>query len=177
MLKQHIKIFIRTACVLALLGIRPAYAIDYIQGLVPGVQKVGEARMTYLLWDLYDVVLYAPKGVWNKNQPFALQLSYLRSFHGKKIADHSIEEIRNQGFTDEIKLATWHAQMRKIFPDVDEGVHLTGVRTQKGETVFYKNNLEIGRINNPEFSKVFFDIWLHEKTSAPNVRQRLLGTI
>lgn len=168
---------VRTACVLVLLGITPAYALDHIQSYVPEAQKVGQGRLTYLFWDVYDATLYAPEGAWNDRKPFALQLSYLRTLNGKKIADRSAEEIRGQGFKDEVKLATWHAQMRKIFPDVDEGVNLTGVYTESGETIFYRDNFEIGRIKDPEFSKAFFGIWLDEKTSAPDLRRKLLGAV
>lgn len=164
-------------CALTVLSAVPTYAIDHLRTYVPGAQKVGEGRLTYLLWDVYDAALYAPRGKWSHDKPFALRLSYLRPIKGKKIADRSAEEIRGQGFTDEIKIAAWHAQMKKIFPDVNEGVSLTGVYTQMGETVFYRNNTEIGRIKDPEFSKVFFDIWLNEKTTAPDLRRKLLGAV
>jgi hypothetical protein len=166
---------IRTACFLAILGITPAYSIDHIRIHVAEAKEVGEGRLSYLLWDVYDAVLYAPQGFWKEGHPFALQLSYLRQISGDKIADRSVEEMRNQGISDVVKLATWHTQMKNIFPDVDEGVSLTGVYTEAGETVFYRDNTEIGRINDPEFSKAFFGIWLDEKTSAPDLRRKLLG--
>jgi len=176
--KKGIQNAIRTAaCVLALIGITPAYALEDIQSYVPEAQKVGQGRMTYMFWDIYDATLYAPQGSWNNEKPFALQISYLRTVNGKKIADHSAEEIRGQGFNDEVKLATWHAQMRRIFPDVDEGVSLTGVYTETGQTIFYRDDVEIGRINDPEFSKAFFGIWLNDKTSAPELRRKLLGAL
>lgn len=173
--KQMFKNTIRTACALALLGITPAHALDHIRGFVPEAQKVGEGRLSYLFWDVYDATLYAPEGEWQVDRPFALQLSYLREIEGKKIADRSVEEIREQGFTDEVKLATWHAQMRKIFPNVDKGMTLTGVYTGNGETVFYHDNEEVGRIKSSEFSRAFFNIWLSEDTSAPDLRRKLLG--
>ena len=52
---------------------------------------------------------------------------------------------------------------------------LTGLHTREGHTVFFENGAEIGRIKDSEFSKRFFDIWLHEKTSAPDLRRKLLG--
>jgi len=175
--KKKIKTVVRTACAMALLGITPAHALEHIRNYVPAAQKVGEGRLTYLFWDVYDAALYAPKGSWQEGQPFALQLSYLREIEGKKIADRSVEEMRNQGIKDEVKLATWYAQMRKIFPDVDKGVRLTGVYTKKGETVFYEDDKEVGRINDADFSKAFFGIWLNEKTSVPDLRRKLLGAV
>lgn len=172
--KKKIQKIMRTTCALAIIGISPAYALDKY---VPAAEKVGEGRMSVMLWDVYDAALYAPEGIWEAEKPFALRLSYLRSLVGKKIADRSIEEIRDQGFNDEVKLATWHGQLRNIFPDVDEGIVLTGVKTKSGATVFYKDDMEIGSINDPEFSEAFFNIWLSEKTSAPGLRRMLLGAL
>ena len=160
---------------LMLLASAPVYALDYLDNWVPAAQKVGAGRLTYLFWDIYDATLYAPQGVWRNHQPFALQLVYLKSFEGRQIADRSLEEMRAQGLQDEMKLAAWHKQMRNIFPDVEKGVSLTGIYTQNGETVFYRNTVEIGRIKDPEFSQAFFAIWLGENTSEPDMRRQLLG--
>lgn len=173
--KTRVKKIVRTTCALAVLGITPAYAMEKITTFVPNAQKVGEGRLTYLFWDVYDAALFAPDGQWNSDQPFALKLSYLRDITGEKIADRSIEEMRNQGFDDEVKLATWHTQMRDIFPDVGKGTSLTGVYTSDGAAVFYYNNEESGRINDAEFSALFFNIWLSPDTSAPDLRRKLLG--
>lgn len=176
MLKKKIKNIIRITCILAFLSITPAYAQSHIHSHIPNAQKIGQGRMSVMFWNIYDAALYAPESTWQEDKPFALQLSYLKQFKGKKIADRSIVEIRGQGFTDEVKLATWHTQMRQIFPDVNEGVRLTGIKTKTGETIFYKNDTKIGTIKDPAFSTAFFNIWLSDKTSAPNLRRKLLGT-
>ena len=106
-----------------------------------------------------------------------MRLSYLRNLDGEKIADRSIEEMRAQGFNDEIKLAAWHTQIRRIFPDVNDGTTLSGVYTKNQETIFYKNGSEIGRIKDPEFGQAFFNIWLSTDTSEPDLRAQLLGNL
>ena len=166
-----------TLCITMLLSTTSVFAQGYIEKLIPEAKMVGQGRFSALVWNIYDAALYTSDGQWKKEEPFALSLTYLRYLNGKKIADRSIQEIRKQGFSDEIKLATWHAQMRQIFPDVSEGVVLTGIRTKEGVSIFYKNGQEIGRINDSEFSRHFFDIWLSEKTSAPDLRRKLLGIL
>lgn len=173
--RTRIKEIVCTTCVMAILGITQLHAADYIRSEMPSAKRVGEGRLTYMFWDVYDAVLYAPDGQWSQDKPYALQLSYLRDIKGEKIADRSVQEMRNQGVDDEVKLAMWHAQMEEIFPDVQEGDVLTGLHTREGHTVFFENGAEIGRIKDSEFSKRFFDIWLHEKTSAPDLRRKLLG--
>ena len=166
---------IRMACVMTMIGISPSYASDFLQTYVPQAKEVGHGRLRVMLWDVYDATLYASDGKMQKDKPFALKLSYLRAFEGQKIADRSIQEMRSQGINDEVKLADWHAQMKKIFPDVNKGISLTGVLTQNGESVFFENNQEIGRIADPAFGSAFFNIWLSEKTNAPDLRLKLLG--
>lgn len=167
---------IRLALFLTVLSIAPpALASDYIQNMIPGAVPVGNGRLTVFFMDVYDAKLYADQGRWSPGQPLALEFRYLRNLKGTKIADSSAEEIRKQGFADELRLAAWHEQMRKIFPDVKEGVILTGILTQDAQTIFYKDGSEIGHIKDPEFGKAFFNIWLSQKTSVPGLRQKLLG--
>jgi len=174
--KRVIKPVIRMVTLLALIGVSaPAHAIEPIREYVPQAQKVGEARMSVMFWDIYDASLYAPKGQWSFDKPFALQLHYLRHLDGEKIADRSVKEMRKQGFDNEVKLATWHTQMREIFPDVEEGDVLSGIFTKDGQSIFYQGEQEIGRIKDPDFSRRFFAIWLSPQTSAPELRTALLG--
>lgn len=154
----------------------PTYAADYWGDYIPNAQKVGEGRMSYLMFDLYDAALYASEGALGSSKPFALKLSYLRALKGDKIADRSKIEMQKQNRWSDQQLDLWHQKMLQIFPDVDQGDELTGVYTRSGKTLFFKAGKEIGTINDPDFGLAFFDIWLSEKTSAPDLRKKLLGT-
>jgi hypothetical protein len=153
----------------------PVFANSVVENYVPDAQKVGEGRLTYMFWDVYDTTLYAPQGQWQNTRPFALKLSYLRDVSGGDIVYQSIKEIRDQGVNDEIKLAAWHTQLKKIFPNVVKGSSLIGIYKQTGETIFYDGEYKIGQISNPEFGRLFFNIWLGEKTNVPHLRKKLLG--
>lgn len=158
----------------------PAHAqtATYVHNYVPSAKIVGQGRMSFMFWDIYDAALYAPEGEFKdvkKGHPFALSLTYMRDLKGRDIADRSVQEMRALGFDDELTLATWHGQMRQIFPDVSEGMTLTGFYTAEGESVFYWDAKEIGRIRNPDFGKYFFSIWLAPDTSEPDLRAQLLG--
>ena len=142
---------------------------------LPSAELVGQARMEYLFWDVYDAELYAPDGVWSENQPFALSLQYLLELDGEAIASRSVSEMRAQGFDDEAILARWYKAMREIFPDVDETTRITGIMDRNQHTRFYRNGSLIGEIDEPLFGEWFFNIWLSEKTSEPKMRERLLG--
>lgn len=169
-----LKIILAFAFIIALSPFS-ASASDYIKTYVPNYETVGQGRLSVMMFDVYDATLFAPQGQWQAGQPMALQLQYLRNLKGSKIADRSVEEMRNIGINDEVKLAAWHTQMRRIFPDVSEGTTLTGILSNKQESVFYRDGQEIGRIKDPDFGAAFFGIWLSENTSVPELRLSLLG--
>lgn len=151
------------------------HAGDFLLHDVPDAKIVGKTRLSYMVWDVYDVSLYAPQAHWKPNRPFALKFKYLRNITGKKIADRSVKEMRAQGYGDEVTLASWYTQMKNIFPNVHKGTELTGVYTENAETVFFAQGAEIGRIKDPQFGAAFFNIWLGDKTTVPKIRQQLLG--
>lgn len=138
---------------------------------------VGKARLSVMLWDVYDATLYAPEGTWRKDRPFALSLHYLRDINGKDIADRSVQEMRKQGYRDEITLAAWHSQMRSIFPDVKNGTVLSGIFIPGKDTRFYEGDHLIGTIKGDLFAQWFFGIWLSENSSEPVLRKQLLGLL
>ncbi|RDV29005.1 hypothetical protein DXV75_00620 [Alteromonas aestuariivivens] len=145
-----------------------------IQRWVPNAQLVGESRYTYLFWNVYDIALFAPNGDWQSTQPFALTLTYLRDFTGEQIAQRSLREMQKQGLNDNIKGQQWLAAMQEIFPDVEKYQTLTGVLDEQGNSHFYFNSELVGSVDDPEFGKRFFNIWLGENTSEPKLRQELV---
>jgi len=107
---------------------------------------------------------------------FALELEYTRTLYGEKIAIASIDEIKKLGIGTNTQHEQWLTDMKKIFPNVEEGQQLTGIFTPGQPSRFFFNGKPIGDIADPEFGPAFFGIWLHPKTSAPKLRQVLLNT-
>lgn len=147
---------------------------QYVAKAIPDAGIKGQARMRYLMMDIYDATLYSMEGK-SLHRPLALSLTYHRKLDGERIARRSVEEIRGQGYSNELKLAAWYKQLREIFPDVTKNVTLTGILLKNGHTVFYRDGREIGRITDTEFGPKFFDIWLGPKTSDPSFRTRLIN--
>ncbi|MFT7432565.1 MAG: hypothetical protein ACI9TY_000177 [Alphaproteobacteria bacterium] len=137
-------------------------------------KRIGEGSLHYLFWHVYDISLDANEN-FTFQKPFTLNLSYKMKLSGHEIARRSIDEIKGLGFEDSARLEKWHLAMKNIFPDVSDGVILSGLYKPNQPTKFYKNNAFIGTVNDPEFGKWFFGIWLDEKTSEPKLRRQLLG--
>lgn len=105
--------------------------------------------------------------------PLALRLTYERNILGRDIAAASVKEIRKLGISDDARLKRWGEQMANIFPDVRPGDHILGLHLPEGARFFY-NDRPAGGVDDPDFARAFFAIWLDPKTSAPELRAALL---
>jgi len=151
-----------------------ANAESFIQHHIPEAKQVSSALYSVFLFDVYQATFYTASGKPEVIAPFALKLTYLRSFKGEDIADRSTEEMRDHQGIDEVTLAGWHSQMRNIFPNVRKGDSITGVYPDLTECIFYKNNMLVGQVTDAQFCNAFFDIWFGKNTSAPKLREKLL---
>ena len=149
----------------------PTYVLDS----VPNAQMLGEGRLKVLFWNVYDATLYTPSSGYFSGGPFALSLTYLMDFAGQDIAKRSVDEMQDQGWQDTTQLESWENQMITLFPNVKEGDTLVGIQTTEGSARFYYNDTFVGQVDDGEFSKAFFGIWLSPKTSEPKLRRKLLG--
>lgn len=169
------KVFAAAFAALVLWPGAGAASPDIAKRYIGDVRKVGDGVLSYLFWDVYRATLYAPAAGWRRDAPFALSLAYLRDLRGADIAERTISEIRDQGFGDEARLAAWSARLTALFPDVTDGDSLTAVRDAKSRTIFYRGAARIGTVDDADFTRRFFDIWLGKKTSEPKLRRALLG--
>ena len=132
----------------------------------------GEGQFTYFGFHIYDAALYRSRI--DSSQEFALEIRYRKSFTGKSIAEQSIQEMKKLGY-DQSKLSEWGKDLNRIFPNIESGQSLTAIYKPLQGTIFLFNGQKIAQIQSAEFSKAFFSIWLDSKTTAPNLREKLLS--
>jgi hypothetical protein len=156
----------------------PAATISaHITRYVSDGRLAGEGRLTWFGLHVYDARLYASPQFDVADpfaRPFVLELTYARRLDGKAIAESSRDEIRRLGFGDDAQQRRWLAQMQKLFPDVDKGSRIAGVYQPGGAARFYVDGAFVGSIDEPEFGRAFFSIWLDPRTRAPRLRESLL---
>lgn len=137
-----------------------------------GFRRWGSGEFRRFGFLVYEATLWAG-GDDPLRPPLALKLTYKRNISGRDIADASVKEIRNLGVADDARLKGWGERMVGIFPDVRPGDHIVGVQMPDAAR-FYFNDRSIGTIDDPDFARAFFAIWLDAKTSAPDLRAALL---
>lgn len=149
-----------------------------ITQFVPDSSLVGKGKYTFLFMKIFDIELYAPKGKFDQNQPYALELDYHRNLKGKSIAEKTIEKISEQSAkVSTEQLNDWQQQLNSIIPDVKQGSSLIGVYIPSlKQTKFFNNEQALlGSINGEDFANHFFGIWIGEDSSEQQLRKSLLG--
>jgi Chalcone isomerase-like len=156
----------------------PSMPPAVLQGL-SNAKPLGQTRLIVFGFNIYDAKLWVEDGFSAANyaqEPFALELRYLRNFNGVMIAERSLKEMRRLGNVSDEKAAQWLEVMKKTFPDVKKGDQLIGMHKPDGTAIFTLNGKPIGEMRDEEFTKLFFGIWLSPKTSEPKMRNELIGS-
>ena len=149
-----------------------------VTSLVPNLEAKGGGEMTFMTLSVYAAYFHCVDRArcgWSPQQPFALQLVYHRSLVGGMIAERSVEEIAKLGYGTTDQRARWGALMKEIFPDVVDGDCIIGLNLPQSGARYYHNGKPIGEIQDLEFAKAFFGIWLDPRTSEPALRKKLLS--
>lgn len=142
-----------------------------------GVVPTAPVRLSVWGFEVYDARLWTPVNFRHNQYPqhaFALELQYLRRLEGAAIASRSIDEMRRVGSFTEAQAQNWQAAMRTMFPNVGLGERITGVNLPGVGAEFWVNGRRAGAVNDPDFARLFFGIWLDERTSEPKMRLQLL---
>jgi hypothetical protein len=150
-----------------------------VTATIAGARLVGSGVLRYFGFEVYEARLWADAAFVSPRyaeQPFALELRYARALEGRAIALRSIEEMRRAGPLAEAEQRSWMAALQAAFPDVRAGDRLTGTHDPRGVTRFFHNGRPTATITDPAFAPRFFGIWLASTTSAPELRERLLGS-
>jgi hypothetical protein len=156
----------------------PAAAPAPVTQALAGAREQGQGRLVVFGFNIYDAKLWTEEGfavAQYESEPFALELRYLRNFKGQAIAERSLKEMRNLGRVSDEKAQAWLAEMKRTFPDVKKGDQLIGIHRPDGSASFILNGKPIGEVLDPEFTRLFFGIWLSSRTSEPKLRSALIG--
>lgn len=150
-----------------------SFSLNAVEPIKPPLRGQGEYKWMFL--SIYEAKLLADRGSDLYTKPLVLELKYQRDFKGKDIVDQSIKELLSAGH-EKTQMEEWRSKLLEIFPDVKEGDTIEAHFAPEKGILFRLNSAkELGRIADFGFSKKFLDIWLGERTSAPELRKKLLG--
>ena len=149
-----------------------------LTGALPQAQRIGTGRLVVWGFQVYDARLWAQPGFRAANfdrAPLALELSYLRAFKADEVAERSIKEMRRSQPVSDAQASRWIADLLRVIPDVRTGDRVMGVHQPGVGAAFWVNGKNTGEIQDAEFARLFFGIWLSPNTSEPKLRDALLA--
>lgn len=143
---------------------------------VQGLNKVGSAEFSVMFLDIYDITLFSEtKSYQPSSQPsYALEIEYHRNVSARRLVELTQDQWQHLGVAEH-DIQRYGPDLLALWPDVKKGDRLT-IYVSAEHSQFYHNDTPIGRIEEPGFGKLFTDIWLSPRTSAPELRRDLLGS-
>ncbi|MFG6447120.1 chalcone isomerase family protein [Roseateles sp. BYS180W] len=149
-----------------------------LAALLPQARLVGKGSLRFFGLMVYEARLWAAPGFepqrWEQHA-FGLELQYARKLEGSAIAERSVAEMRRIGPFSQEQAQRWLALMTRAFPDVVAQDRLLGWHRGQGEVRFLHNGRPTADLTDADFARLFFGIWLAPQTSAPALREALLG--
>ncbi len=145
---------------------------------MPGVQLAGEGTLRFLGFVIYQARLWVSPGFEPEDytaRPLALELIYHRGFTAQEIAQRSITEMRRIGTFTPQQAARWQQALQAALPDVKAGDRLAGLYRPGEGVVFERDGRPTGEVKDPDFSRLFFGVWLSPQTSEPHLRKALIA--
>ncbi len=137
-------------------------------------KHIGDGPFTYLGFKVYDAHYYSVDDLGKSG--FAIRLVYARKVMNEDLVKATVKQMIRLGASDN-EMIKWRSDLEKIYPTVDQGHYITAIYQPSGSTTFIHNGNVVGKINDQLFSKIFFSIWLDQRTSNPELRTKLLGEL
>ena len=144
------------------------------QTLPQNWQRIGEADLSVLWFDVYNAELLSPDGRYSGiNSPLVLKLNYRRNISKLDLLEETQKQIEKFAPTDQTDL--WLTKLSQIWPDIRKGDQLAFWIDQNNTGHFFYNERFIGSFKDPAFSDAFIQIWLSDNSSYPNLAKQLRG--
>ncbi len=146
---------------------------------LPDLTTVGEGSYRYLFWQLYDARLATADGRfvdYQQSTPLLLELTYKRKISRDQFIKATVDEWKKLGQSSAEQQQQWAEQLKNLWRDVNKGDSLGAVLLADNSVEFYLNGQSTGVLADPDFGPAFFNIWLHQNTSAPELRAQLIAS-
>jgi hypothetical protein len=140
----------------------------------------GQSIFRFWGLEIYEASLWLPAEAgtaWSAHR-LVLSLHYRRNFSAQDIAQRSLQEMLRQGPLADTVAQQWQRQLTEALSDVRAGERLTAVYDPQKGLRFWHHAQSVrvsGQIDDRALAHKFLGIWLSESTSAPAMRQALLG--
>ncbi|WP_305812359.1 hypothetical protein [Photobacterium leiognathi] len=151
-------------------------AIKSVTSQYPWYQwkTVGQATLTWGLWDIYNSELKTPTGKYSGlDTDLALIIRYLRDIDKDDLLQATNEQWQHLGYSAQ-QITPWLTTLSAIWPNVKKGDRLIFVQ-RNGVGQFYQGTQPLGKPLSKSLTGSFIAIWLSPKTDYPELRKQLIN--
>ncbi|AXA34396.1 chalcone isomerase family protein [Francisella adeliensis] len=139
-------------------------------------KRVGKVEFRKWFFHIYNAELYTENGKFSWDKPFLLKIHYLLSFKSRVITNRTIREIAEQHPEAVRKNKKKYKQMiASVIPDIKKNSNLYGYMDKDGYGYIFTDQNLVGKINDKQLSKYFFEIWLSDNTANHQLSTKLRG--
>ncbi|MFH7566507.1 chalcone isomerase family protein [Oceanimonas smirnovii] len=140
---------------------------------VSDLALVGQGKMSWLFWDLYQARFYSESGRYRpEDYPQALSLRYQRNIDKEDLLAATVKEWQRLGVSWKQE---WPQQLEQLWPSVRTNDELVLRVDNNGISRFYFNWRLLGSIDDPDFAQAFLAIWLSADSRDPQLTRQLKG--
>lgn len=140
-----------------------------------GLSSSGKSELSWFLISVYEAQLFTSSGQFQYGDyPQALEIEYYRHISKENLIKATKDQWEDQSINHP-KIDAWLVELETVFPDVKPQDKLVFTIDKNGSNQFYLNDKPLGNIANQDFSQLFLDIWVSEKTTYPDLRLELIG--
>ena len=136
---------------------------------------IGEGTLKVLMWEVYDLRLYTDETAFSWQDKFMLEFDYSRELKKESVIDASLKEFKLQPNVTDQDIKDWEMYLEQVIQPVQKGEKATIQWVPDGQIIFHYEGSKPAVIENEQFARAFFNIWLGEQTSRPKLRSQLLG--
>jgi len=136
---------------------------------------IGEGTLKVLMWEVYDLRLYTDGTAFSWQDKFMLEFDYSRELKKESVIDASLKEFKLQPNVTDKDIKAWEMYLEQVIQSVQKGEKATIQWVPDGQIIFHYEGSKPAVIENEQFSRAFFNIWLGKQTSRPKLRSQLLG--
>ena len=136
---------------------------------------IGEGTLKVLMWEVYDLRLFTDGTPFSWSDKFMLEFDYSRELKKESVIDASLKEFKLQPNVTDKNIEAWKVYLEQVIQSVQKGTKASIMWVPEGQIVFNYEGSTPSTIENEDFARAFFNIWLGEKTSRPKLRSQLLG--
>jgi hypothetical protein len=155
--------------------LKPQEIATYIKSDTPH----GSADFTWYLINVYKISLWTDAqnfSLENKSdEKFALSINYKIKIKRDDLVQTTIDEMARISGKPALSFEKYRSTLQKVFPQVKAKDVITAINIPNKGIKFFYNGIETGIINDKNFTKNFFSIWLSEKTLNQKLYKNLIN--